>query len=81
MLHIKALGYPESSSLHMAKTIEQVFLKLNGKIEYRKKVKRIIVHDDRAAGVELEDGTIENEDIIVSAADQHATRSICSGRR
>jgi len=73
MLHIKALGYPEGSSLLLARTIEQIFLGLNGRIKYRKKIRRIIVKDNRATGIELTDGTVEYADIIISAADGHAT--------
>jgi phytoene dehydrogenase-like protein len=72
-LHIKGTGFPQGSSLALAKTIESTFLALGGKIEYRKKVQRILVQDGRATGIELEDGTVEKGDIIISAADGHAT--------
>jgi phytoene dehydrogenase-like protein len=72
-LHIRGTGYPQGSSLALAKTIERTFLELDGKIEYRKKVKRIVVKDGRATGIELEDGTVEKADIVISAADGHTT--------
>jgi phytoene dehydrogenase-like protein len=72
-LHIRAIGYPQGSTLSLARTIERTFLDLNGQIEYEKKVKRIEVQDGRATGIELEDGTVEKADIIISAADGHAT--------
>ncbi len=71
--HIRGAGYPQGSSLSLARTIERTFLGLNGKIEYKRKVRRIEVQDGRAIGIELEDGTVEKADIIISAADGHAT--------
>jgi phytoene dehydrogenase-like protein len=72
-LHIGGTGYPQGSSLSLARTIEHTFLELNGKIEFKKRVKRIEVRDGRATGIELADGTVEKADIIISAADGHAT--------
>lgn len=71
--HIGGTGYPQGSTLALAKTIERTFLDLNGKIEYRKKVERIIVKDKRAIGIEFDDGTVEKAEIIISAADGHTT--------
>jgi phytoene dehydrogenase-like protein len=73
MLHIKGIGYPEGSSLLLARTVERIFLGLGGKIEYKKRVKRILVKDGRATGIELEDGTLKSADIVLSAADGHST--------
>ena len=72
-MHIRGTGYPQGSSLSLARTLERTFCGLNGKIEYRKRVKRIEVQDGRATGIELEDGAVERADIIISAADGHAT--------
>lgn len=72
-LHIRGAAFPQGSSLAFARTIEDVFLKSGGSIEYRKKVKRIIVENNTARGIELEDGRVETADIIVSAADGYAT--------
>ncbi|MGC9394085.1 MAG: phytoene desaturase family protein [Anaerolineae bacterium] len=72
-MHIKASGYPQGSSLALAKTIESTFLNLGGKIEYKQKVKRIVVQDGRATGIELDDGTVKKAGIVISAADGHAT--------
>jgi phytoene dehydrogenase-like protein len=71
--HIRGTGFPQGSSLSFARTIERNFLELNGRIEYKTKVRRIELHDGRATGIELEDGTVEKADIIISAADGHAT--------
>jgi phytoene dehydrogenase-like protein len=72
-LHIKATGFPQGSSLALARTIESTFLELGGKIAYRKKVKRIQVQDGRATGIELDDGAVAQAGVIISAADGHAT--------
>ena len=71
--HIRGTGYPQGSSLSLARTIDHTFLGLNGKIEYKRKVKRIVVKDGQATGIELDDGTVEKADIVISAADGHAT--------
>ena len=72
-IHIKGTGFPQGSSLSFAKTVERTFLELSGKIEYKKKVKKILVVDGRAMGIELEDGTVDEADIVISAADGYAT--------
>lgn len=72
-MHIRASGFPQGGSLPFARMIERTFLGLNGKIEYKKKVKRIVVEDGQATGIELDDGMVEKADIIISAADGHAT--------
>lgn len=72
-MHIRGSGFPQGSSLSLARTIERSFLELGGKIEYRRKVKRIEVKDGRATGIELDDGTAVRADIVISAADGHMT--------
>ena len=44
-----------------------------GVIDYRARVTEIVVENDRAVGVRLEDGREERSDVVVSAADGHAT--------
>jgi phytoene dehydrogenase-like protein len=46
---------------------------LGGEIQYKSKVEKIIVEDDVAVGVLLEDGTEHRADVIVSAADGRST--------
>ncbi|OPY37380.1 MAG: hypothetical protein A4E35_01296 [Methanoregula sp. PtaU1.Bin051] len=69
----KAAGYPVGGSVPIAKAIEARFLSLGGAIRYRSKVREIIVEDDRASGVVLEDGTRVPADIVLSAADGFST--------
>lgn len=66
-------GYPIGGSLPIAKSIEERFFKLGGKISYRSNVSKIIVENNKAVGVRLADGTEHRADIVVSAADGHST--------
>lgn len=71
--HIRGTGFPQGSSLAFARTIERKLLELHGTINYKTRVKRILVHDGRAVGIERDDGTKESADVVISAADAHAT--------
>jgi phytoene dehydrogenase-like protein len=71
--HIKSAGYPVGGSLPFAKRIEKRYLGLGGKIHYGSKVKRILVENGSAVGVLLENGESWKADIVISAADGHAT--------
>lgn len=66
-------GYPTGGSLEMSKAIERRYLDLGGKVSYKSRVEKILVENDRAVGVKLADGTEHRADIVVSAADGHAT--------
>jgi phytoene dehydrogenase-like protein len=66
-------GYPIGGSLRMIELIEENYRKLGGNIRFKARVKRIIVKDGCACGIELEGGEIIDADVVVSAADGHAT--------
>jgi phytoene dehydrogenase-like protein len=66
-------GYPIGGSLRMIELIEENYRKLGGSIRFKARVKRIIVKDGNACGVELESGEIIDAGVVVSAADGHAT--------
>ncbi|MCW4011146.1 MAG: NAD(P)/FAD-dependent oxidoreductase [Candidatus Bathyarchaeota archaeon] len=66
-------GWPIGGSLALSKNIERRYLELGGEIAYRSKVVKILVENDNAVGVQLEDGSQHLADIIVSAADGHST--------
>ena len=66
-------GYPVGGSLDFSGAIEKRYLDLGGKVDYKSRVERILVESDRAVGVRLADGSEHRADIIVSAADGHAT--------
>jgi phytoene dehydrogenase-like protein len=66
-------GYPIGGSLAFARAIERRYLDLGGEIHYKSRVAEILVEGDRAVGVRLADGTEHHADIVISAADGHAT--------
>jgi phytoene dehydrogenase-like protein len=69
----KDAGYPIGGSLEFSRAIERRYLDLGGRIEYKSRVERILVERDRAVGIRLEDGSEHRADVVVSAADGHAT--------
>ncbi len=66
-------GYPIGGSLNFARAIEKRFCDLGGEIHYRTRVAKILVEDGRAVGVRLTDGKEYRADLVISAADGHAT--------
>ncbi|HEX3043726.1 MAG TPA: NAD(P)/FAD-dependent oxidoreductase [Bacillota bacterium] len=62
-------GYPLGGSLHFARTIESRYLGLGGKISYQQKIKRIMIRDHQAIGIETVDGRQIEADIVISACD------------
>jgi phytoene dehydrogenase-like protein len=71
--HRKMAGYPLGGSLAFSRGIEKRYLGLGGEVAYKARVAKIIVENDRAVGVTLEDGSEHRADYVVSAADGHAT--------
>ena len=66
-------GYPIGGSLEFAKKIEKKYLSLDGKVNYNSKVSKILVENNKAIGIELENSNKINADIIISAADGYYT--------
>jgi phytoene dehydrogenase-like protein len=71
-------GYPIGGSLEFARAIERRYLGLGGEVRYRSRVAEILVEtgpegQDRVVGVRLTDGTEHRADVVISAADGHAT--------
>ncbi len=66
-------GWPIGGSLALSKNVEKRYLELGGQIDYRSRVVKILVEDDKAVGIQLEDGTQHLADIVVSAADGYST--------
>lgn len=72
-------GYPVGGSLAFAQAIERRYLDLGGEVNYRARVEKILVEPgpagrpDRAVGIRLSDGSEHRADIVISAADGHAT--------
>ena len=69
----KAAGYPIGGSLEFSKAIEKRFLDLGGKIHYKSRVAKVLVENHRAVGVRLSDGSEHRAEVVISAADGHAT--------
>jgi phytoene dehydrogenase-like protein len=72
-MHDRSTGYPVGGSLEFARAIERRYAGLGGEISYNSRVVKVLVEDDAAVGVRLEDGTEHRGDYVVSAADGHAT--------
>lgn len=73
MLSNHGAAYTMGGSLPMAQAVEKRYLSLGGDIQYGARVKRILVENDRAVGIELENGQIERADYVISAADGYNT--------
>jgi phytoene dehydrogenase-like protein len=73
LMHNRHAAYPIGGSLALARAIERRYIDLGGEIDYRSRVQKILVENDRAVGVRLADGTEQRADIVISAADGRAT--------
>ena len=73
MLSVGDAAWPLGGSAALSKNIESRYLGLGGKVQYNTRVKKIIVQQDIAKGVELEDGTQHFADLVISAADGYST--------
>jgi len=73
ILATRGFGFPRGGSLGFAGNIEQRYIGLGGKIHYGSKIKKILVTNNKAVGVQLENGTEVDADIVISAADGHST--------
>ncbi|MBN2409656.1 MAG: NAD(P)/FAD-dependent oxidoreductase [Candidatus Aminicenantes bacterium] len=71
--HRKSFGYPVGGGLKFARAIERRFLGLGGDVQYGSRVSKILVKDDHAVGVRLEDGRELYADDVISAADGRTT--------
>lgn len=69
----KSGGYTIGGSGELVRRIEKRFTDLGGEIHYNSKVEKILVKNNKAAGIKLEDGTEHRSDYVISAADMHAT--------
>ncbi len=73
MLNAGDAGWPIGGSAALSRNIERQYLDHGGKVHYSSKVKKIIVENDVAKGVQLEDGSTHFADLIISAADGYST--------
>ncbi|MBK7134522.1 MAG: NAD(P)/FAD-dependent oxidoreductase [Bacteroidales bacterium] len=72
-LHTKNAGYPIGGSKPMALALEAKYKELGGKINYKKRVSRILTSQGKATGIRLDDGNEHTAGRVISAADGHAT--------
>lgn len=73
LLHKKQAGYITGGSMKISRAIEKRYLELGGEISYKSRVTKILVENDRAVGIKLEDGSGHRADYVISAADGHFT--------
>ncbi|MGB6370970.1 MAG: NAD(P)/FAD-dependent oxidoreductase [Atribacterota bacterium] len=66
-------GFPKGGSLSFARSIEQRYKDLGGRIQYNSKIKKILIENSKAVGIVLEDGREAKADIVISAADGYST--------
>ncbi|MGS2586445.1 phytoene desaturase family protein [Streptomyces hebeiensis] len=71
--HHHNAGFPQGGSLGLARSVEERYTSLGGRVDYRARVERILVENDRAIGVELRGGERHYADHVVSACDGHTT--------
>lgn len=73
----KAAGYPIGGSLAFSRLFEEKYLAMGGRIHYGCKVNKILTEngtrEERACGIEIENGQQFYSDLVVSAADGHST--------
>jgi phytoene dehydrogenase-like protein len=69
----KVSGYPAIGSLGISKLLSQKFTESGGTLYTQTKVKKIIVDNNIAVGLKLQDGSEVKGDIIISAMDIHST--------
>ena len=72
-MHNQNAGYPIGGSLAFAQGIERRYIGLGGEIGYKSRVEKILTENGRAVGVRLTDGSEHRADVVISAADGHAT--------
>lgn len=62
-------GIPKGGSKPMAERMKQRFIDLGGTVKCNHKVRRVLIKDNIAYGIELEDGTKIETDYVISALD------------
>ena len=65
----KNAGYPIGGSLNLILRIVNKYKEMGGKLSIGKKVKKILVENEGAVGIELSDGTIHRSDYVIAACD------------
>ncbi|MCX7920864.1 MAG: NAD(P)/FAD-dependent oxidoreductase [Clostridia bacterium] len=68
----KLLGFPEGGGGGLAAFLEKRYKEMGGKLYCKARVKKILVEDNKAVGVLLQDGTKHYADVVISACDGRA---------
>jgi len=74
-------GYPIGGSKAVIRLIAENLQRLGGRLRLSARVQSILVEQDAAVGVQLENGEILRADRVISAADGHATLQRLLGGR
>jgi phytoene dehydrogenase-like protein len=69
----KVSGYPVIGSLGISKLLSQKYIESGGTLHTQTRVGKIIVENNKAKGLRLQDGSEVQGDIIISAMDIHST--------
>jgi phytoene dehydrogenase-like protein len=72
-LYKNQAAYPLGGSLPLALTLEKRYKQLGGIVHYRRCVENIMVENECAVGVRLEDSSEQRADVVISAADGYNT--------
>ncbi len=68
-----SVQWPVGGALRFALSIEKRYRSLGGEVQHDAKVEKILVENNRAAGVRLADGSEHRADIVISNADGRKT--------
>ena len=79
--HSADAGYLAGGSLTLTQALEERFLGLGGQVHYNSPVKEVLVEEDFAVGLILEEGKKVRGDLVISAADlHHSVYQLLKGR-
>ncbi|MFC9428974.1 phytoene desaturase family protein [Streptomyces sp. NPDC056987] len=71
--HHSNAGFPQGGSLGLARSVEERYTSLGGQVDYRARVERVLIENDRAIGVELRGGERHYADHVVATCDGYTT--------
>lgn len=67
------IQWPAGGAIEFARSIENRYLDLRGEINYSSRVEKILIENNKAVGIKLQDGSEHKADIIISNADARKT--------
>ncbi|TSA28738.1 MAG: NAD(P)/FAD-dependent oxidoreductase [Bacteroidetes bacterium] len=70
---LHATGYPIGGASMFVRRLMEKYLTLGGQIQYKSTVRKILVQNHCASGIQLENGDEIPSDLVLSAADWHFT--------